>query len=98
MEHALLAYPGVVEAAVVGVPYPVFGEAVCACVVTADGRPVTLAEVRAVLRGTLAPFKLPEHLRVLPQLPRTSLGKVDVRRLRAEAGVGPAGATAGVSP
>jgi acyl-CoA synthetase (AMP-forming)/AMP-acid ligase II len=86
VENALLAYPGVIEAAVIGVPHPVLGEKVCAYVVTADGCTVTLDGVRDTLRRTLAPFKLPEELHLRDQLPRTPLGKVDVERLRSEAG------------
>ena len=86
VENAMLALPQVAEVAVIGVPHSVFGEAVCACVVTADGGSITLGELRAALAHSLAPFKLPEELVLLDQLPHTSLGKVDVTRLRAGAG------------
>lgn len=82
VELALLRCPDVAEAAVIGQPNPVLGETVCACITPAPGRAPTLAELRAELSETLAPFKLPEQLHVLDGIPRTPIGKVDLPRLR----------------
>ncbi|HET7463885.1 MAG TPA: fatty acid--CoA ligase family protein, partial [Longimicrobium sp.] len=84
VEAALLECPGVAEAAVLGAPHPVLGEVVCACIVPSRTPAPTLDEVRAALGGSLAPYKLPEELRVVAAIPRSILGKVDVGRLRAE--------------
>ena len=78
VEQAIDALPGVVEAAVIGVPHPDFGEAVVA-VVTARGDP---GDVAAALRGQLAGFKLPKHVAVVDQLPRNAMGKVQKNLLR----------------
>ncbi|UQU67725.1 fatty acid--CoA ligase family protein [Couchioplanes caeruleus] len=83
VELALLRCPEVADAAVLGRPDPVVGETVCACVRPADGRVPTLAGVRAALAGVLAPFKLPEELCLLDEIPRTAIGKVDLPWLRA---------------
>ena len=84
VECALLRLPGVADAAVIGLPDPVMGERVCACVVPA-GEPPELEPLRLALGGELAPYNLPEELCVLERIPRTRLGKVDLPTLRAEA-------------
>ena len=58
--------------AVVGQPIPQLGERLCACVVAAPGHTPTLAQWVDYLRSQrqLAVYKLPEHLRLLPALPR----------------------------
>jgi acyl-CoA synthetase (AMP-forming)/AMP-acid ligase II len=86
VEKALLECPGVADAAVLGRPHPILGETVCACVVPAAGEIPRLEALRAALAGVLAPSKLPEELRLLEEIPRTRLGKVDLAALRAEAG------------
>lgn len=86
VENALLGCPGVADAAVLGRPHPILGETICACVVPAAGEVPGLETLRAALAGVLAPSKLPEELRLLEEIPRTRLGKVDLDALRAEAG------------
>jgi malonyl-CoA/methylmalonyl-CoA synthetase len=74
IEEALLAVPGVREAAVVGRPHPEWGEVPVAYLVT-DG-PLDPAGVHALLRGQLAAFKIPRDLRFVDSLPRNALGKL----------------------
>jgi acyl-CoA synthetase (AMP-forming)/AMP-acid ligase II len=83
VEAVLVRTAGVVDAAVLGLADPVVGERVCACVVPADGVAPTLADVRRLLANDLAPHKLPEDLRVVDEIPRTPIGKVDLSTLRA---------------
>jgi acyl-CoA synthetase (AMP-forming)/AMP-acid ligase II len=83
IEAAIAEHPQVVDAAVVGTPDPVLGEAICACIVPvgpgAPGAPggPNLAELRSFLAPTLAGHKLPDELAVLHRIPRTKIGKVD---------------------
>ncbi|MCL5942862.1 MAG: AMP-binding protein, partial [Actinobacteria bacterium] len=71
IESLLVQHPSVAEVCVVGTPNPVLGESICACVRLEEGSPCpTLDEVRGYLEGKLAPFKLPDELLVLPDLPR----------------------------
>lgn len=88
VQEALLRCSGIADAAVLGVASPVLGEAVCACVVPVAGRKVTLHALRDALGRELARHKLPEELRILSRIPRTSLGKVDAELLRAEVAAG----------
>lgn len=82
LERHLVAHPAVRDCAVVAVPDPTLGEKTCAFVVP-HGGPVGLVELREFLAGRgLAGYKLPDRVAYLDTLPRTSLGKIDKRRLR----------------
>jgi acyl-coenzyme A synthetase/AMP-(fatty) acid ligase len=80
---ALLAHPAVVEAATIGVPDAVYGEAIASFVVLRPGADAAPADLIAHCRARLAPFKLPEHVRVVGALPRNDRGKVAREGLRA---------------
>lgn len=96
VEVLLCSHDGIAEAAVVAMPDPRLGERACAFVVTRNGLEIDLAEVRAHLeRLSVAKYKWPERIIVLPGMPRISqVGKIDRRRLReiAEAAVSTLGA------
>jgi malonyl-CoA/methylmalonyl-CoA synthetase len=77
VEDVLRAHPGVVDAAVVGIPHPDWGEQVVAFV-EGSGEP---AELLAFAAERLAPYKRPKQLHVVDQLPRNALGKVVKDRL-----------------
>ena len=83
VEGALLRCPEVSDAAVIGVPNPILGETICACVVPMPEQVPSLEQLRSVLSSELAPYKLPEELCILDHIPRTRLGKVDLEGLRA---------------
>jgi fatty-acyl-CoA synthase len=80
VEEALKRYPGVRDAAVVGVPDARFGERICA-VVEADDEP-TLADLAAHVRGSLAGYKVPRAL-ILSPVSRAPNGKLDYKAMRA---------------
>ena len=83
VENVLLAWPGVVEAAVIGVPCPVLGERVHA-VVYAPGMATNEAALRAHCAERLADYKVPESIRWSAEpLPRNANGKLMKRVLRA---------------
>lgn len=85
VEAVLTGHPAVVEAAVVGIPDPVYGESVKAFIVSAPGISVSGAELEAWLKQRLARYKVPSAYAFLPALPRSSNGKILRRQLR-EAG------------
>jgi len=82
IEGYLDELPGVVESAVVGLPHPDFGEAVCAFVVMESSSQLDAAQVTACLKGQIAGFKVPKRIWQLPELPRNAMGKVQKKLLR----------------
>jgi fatty-acyl-CoA synthase len=76
VEFRLEAHPAVQEVAVVGVPDPLLGEAICACIVPVEGAIVTAQEIVDWCRETLAEPKLPDLVRFLESFPRTGTGKI----------------------
>ncbi|MCP3820195.1 (2,3-dihydroxybenzoyl)adenylate synthase [Streptomyces sp. A3M-1-3] len=89
VERQLRTHPAVQDAAVVGVADTVLGERTYAFVVVTEAD-VRTSAIKEFLRGCgLATFKIPDRLVPVAQLPRTAMGKVDKKALRALAG-GPA--------
>lgn len=86
LEDHLMAHPGVLDAAVVGVPDPFLGERTCAYVVPAPGADPspTARELRAFVRDRgVAAFKVPDHVELVEAFPITGVGKISRRELRA---------------
>ena len=70
------------ESAVIGVPHPDFGESVVGVLVAQDGHTLDLDTIKTSIATSLAPFKQPQKLVVLPELPRNTMGKVQKKSLR----------------
>ncbi len=79
VEDVLRSHPAVRDAAVVGLPDPVWGERVTAFV-EADG--VSEAVLLELAAGQLAPYKRPKAVVFVDALPRNALGKVTKQALR----------------
>jgi crotonobetaine/carnitine-CoA ligase len=83
IERALLAVPGVREAAVVGRPHAMLGEVPIAFVTLREGAAVTADDLQRSCADLLAAFKRPREVRIVDELPRSTLDKVAKARLRA---------------
>ncbi len=79
VESVMLAYDGVLEAALVGVPHEKWGEVGKACLVVGPG--FEEEAFMAFLGERLARYKLPRAVVLLSELPKTVIGKIDKRLL-----------------
>ncbi len=83
VENVLYAFPKVLEAAVVGMPDPVFGEQVKAFVVLREAEQSTQEEIREFCSQHLADYKVPKFIQILKEpLPRNPGGKVQKELLK----------------
>jgi long-chain acyl-CoA synthetase len=84
MEQILIAHPGVADVAGIGLPHPDLGEQLVALVVPtdADAAP-SIAELQTWCEDRLSRFKCPRDIRLVEDLNRNPLGKLDKRNLRA---------------
>jgi amino acid adenylation domain-containing protein len=83
VENVVCRMAGVAEAAVVGVPDPVLGQAVKLFVVPFAGAQLTERVVRAYCTRNLVDYMVPKYVEVVTELPRTGNGKVDKKLLAA---------------
>ncbi|HLK49347.1 MAG TPA: long-chain fatty acid--CoA ligase [Bryobacteraceae bacterium] len=88
LENAIMAHPDVMEAAVVGVPDPRWDERPLACVVLKEGTAISADDLRAFLADRVVKWWIPDHWAFLDEIPKTSVGKFDKKRLRAERAAG----------
>lgn len=77
VEDAIRECPGVDDCLVLGVPDERFGQSVAALIVPEPGQGVTAADVAAVVRKSLAGYKVPRQIRFVGAVPRLPNGKVD---------------------
>ncbi|MBT2442661.1 AMP-binding protein [Streptomyces sp. ISL-36] len=82
VEDVLYTHPAVREAAVVGIPDPYRGETVKAYVSLRPGAQAGPAELSAYCEQRLAAYKYPREVEILPELPKTTSGKILRRELR----------------
>lgn len=88
LENALVGHPKVAEAAVIAVPDAKWGERPLAVVVLKSGESATADELRAYLAPKFAKFWLPDAFEFVPEIPRTSTGKMLKAKLREQFGGG----------
>ncbi|PSK96884.1 fatty-acyl-CoA synthase [Murinocardiopsis flavida] len=82
LENNVMAHPAVAEAAVVAVPDAKWAERPLVAVVLKEGATVEPAELRAFLADTMARWQIPEHWAFVEEVPKTSVGKFDKKRIR----------------
>ncbi len=82
VENVLYQIDGVLEAAVIGVPDDILGQAVKAFVVLKPGHELTPRDIIRQCLGRLESFMAPKHVEIMASLPRTDTGKISKRGLR----------------
>ena len=85
IEEVIYHFPGVKEAAVIGVPDARRGEQPVAFVAAAEGQTLDEKALSQFIRGKLADYKVPKQIIILPALPRNATGKILKTELRKQA-------------
>jgi len=83
IEEVYFEHPKVMEATAIGVPHPKRGEAVKVFIVLKEGQTATAEEMLAYCQGKLAKYKWPTQVEFRDELPKTNVGKVLKKDLRA---------------
>ncbi|MFZ7126566.1 MAG: long-chain-fatty-acid--CoA ligase [Desulfobacterales bacterium] len=92
IEEVLFEHPKVIEVTAIGVPHPTRGEQVKVFAVLKEGEKATAEELIDFCKGKLATYKLPTEIEFIEELPKTNVGKVLKKDLRAkELGKRPSG-------
>ncbi|MFI7671665.1 long-chain fatty acid--CoA ligase [Nocardia sp. NPDC049526] len=84
LENAIMGHPAVAEAAVIGVPDEKWDERPLVAIVLAEGTEAKPEELRDFLADKFAKWQLPERWTFIAEVPKTSVGKFDKKRLRAQ--------------
>ena len=83
VENYLLEHPSVAEAAVIGVPDPKWDERPLATIVVKEGlADPDVEDLRAHLAERMAKWQVPERFAFVDEIPKTSVGKLDKKRIR----------------
>ena len=82
LENHIMGHPDVAEASVINIPDEKWGERPLATVVLREGADVGVAELRDHLADKVARWQLPERWALIDEVPKTSVGKFDKKRLR----------------
>ena len=82
VENVLCELEGVAEAAVLGVPDEILGQAIAAFVVRGNGSALTDRDILRHCAERLEPFMLPKHVVFLEEMPKSAHGKIDKSALR----------------
>jgi fatty-acyl-CoA synthase len=88
LENAVMAHPAVAEAAVIGVPDEKWSERPLVAVVLREGQSASASDLKEFLTDKVAKWQLPENWTFIDEVPKTSVGKFDKKRLRAAAADG----------
>ncbi len=84
LENAIMAVPGIAEAAVIGVNHPRWQERPMACVVLKPRAEVTQDQINEYLvnKAGIAKWWLPDEIKFVEAIPKTSVGKFDKKVIR----------------
>jgi len=95
IENVLYGIEGVLEAAVIGIPDAILGQAIKAFVALEQGAQLTERDILRHCSQHLETYMLPKHVEILPSLPKTATGKIRKQDLKEAAA--PSGQAAGTA-
>jgi long-chain acyl-CoA synthetase len=84
IEEVIYEHPDILEAAVIGIPHPTRGEAAKVFAVLKEGRKMTPETLIDYCSGKLAKYKLPTEVEFRESLPKSTVGKILKKALKAE--------------
>ncbi len=82
LEGIIFQHPAVAEAAVVGLPDPVYGERIAAFIVPKHGTKVSEQEIIDLVKAQTCSFKIPSRVILVESIPKSRVGKILKRELR----------------
>jgi acyl-CoA ligase (AMP-forming) (exosortase A-associated) len=82
VENMLCSLEGISEAAVIGVPDDILGQAIKAFIVRSSNAALTTEDIQRHCTKNLEPFLVPKHVQFIESLPKTNSGKIDKKSLR----------------
>ncbi|MED4581344.1 AMP-binding protein [Brevibacillus choshinensis] len=85
VEEFLYTHPHILDVQIVGVPDPVYGEQVLACIRVKPGETLTEQDVLSYCEGKIARFKIPKYIQFIDEYPMTASGKIQKFKLREHA-------------
>jgi long-chain acyl-CoA synthetase len=84
IDEVLYSHPKVLDAATIGVKDPYRGETVKVFVVPKPGETLTEEEIISFCKARLAAYKVPKIVEIRDSLPKSGVGKILRKELRAE--------------
>ncbi len=84
IEEIIYTHPDISEAAVIGIPHPSRGESAKVFAVLKDGKSMASEDLIDYCGGNLARYKLPTEVEFRDSLPKSAVGKISKRELKAE--------------
>lgn len=82
IENVIYTIPEIREAAIIGVPDDITGEAIIGFVTVYDGNNLTEKDIQKVCMSKLELFMIPKQLIFLNEMPKSTNGKIDKKRLK----------------
>ncbi len=87
LEQVATGHPALLEAAVIGIHHPHWGERPLLLAVKKPGQEVTVDELRSYLEQRIAKWWIPEQIEFVEELPHTATGKLNKAALRTQRGL-----------
>ncbi len=84
VENTICALEGVAEAAVIGVPDEILGQAIKAFIVPVQSHELTEKQIMRYCTENMETFMVPKHIEFMDELPKTHNGKIDKKQLKGQ--------------